>query len=330
MKNMILLASMLSVPVLATDESPRFFIGLKGGYQWALDDTYNQSNPEGTIVGVYGGLQFTPSWSWDVGYQHHEKLKATATSVDVKTWLIESALRYDWYLQDNLSLYGRLGVAYWDMEKTINLSDKLEASGFSPLGEVGVHYHFNSNVSLSAGYQYIDSIGKLNTGRYDSQGMIFGLMYTFDVTSQPALVGDTSTSMIEETPVKETSTVNPPPQTLVFSSKSTSGLFDLDSIKHSNDFIDQLAEVAAVLKTYPNAKAVVVGHTDSTGSASYNQKLSEYRAQTSVSKLIELGVAPTQLEWQGEGESRPIADNNTEDGRAKNRRVEITITNFKI
>ncbi|TMX31541.1 OmpA family protein [Vibrio sp. Hep-1b-8] len=223
MKNVILLASTLSVPALATDESPRFFIGLKGGYQWALDDTYNQSNPEGTIVGVYGGLQFTPSWSWDVGYQHHEKLKATATSVDVKTWLIESALRYDWYLQDNLSLYGRLGVAYWDMEKTINLSDKLEASGFSPLGEVGGHYHFNSN-----------------------------------------------------------------------------------------------------------AKAVVVGHTDSTGSASYNQKLSEYRAQTSVSKLIELGVAPTQLEWQGEGESRPIADNNTEDGRAKNRRVEITITNFKI
>ncbi|MEL7458645.1 hypothetical protein L4D18_07440 [Vibrio campbellii] len=57
----------------------------------------------------------THSWSWDVGYQYHDELKADVTSVNVKTWFIESALRYDWYLQDNLSLYGQL-AAYWDME----------------------------------------------------------------------------------------------------------------------------------------------------------------------------------------------------------------------
>lgn len=117
MKKITLLASLLSIPVLAETEPPQFFIGAKGGYQWASDDTYNHSEPSGSIWGVYGGVHLSSVWSWDMGYQYHDELKADATSVNVKTWLIESALRYDWYLQDNLSLYGRLGVAYWDMEK---------------------------------------------------------------------------------------------------------------------------------------------------------------------------------------------------------------------
>lgn len=73
----------------------------------------------------------------------------------------------------------------------------------------------------------------------------------------------------------------------------------------------------------------MTGHSDSTGSTLYNQKLSERRALAVVNKLIELEVTPTQIEWQGEGDSRPAADNNTPEGRAKNRRVEITIPSFQ-
>ncbi|ELZ7234691.1 OmpA family protein [Vibrio parahaemolyticus] len=329
MKKIILLTSLFSIPVLAATESPQIFVGVKGGYQWGLDDNYNHSNPEGTILGLYGGLQFMPSWSWDLGYQYHDKLKADATSVNVKTWLIESALRYDWYLQDNLSLYGRLGAAYWDMEKTQLSSSESDATGFSPLGEVGINYSFNPNVRLSTGYQYIDSIGKSNTGKYDSHGLLVSLTYTFGSTTQPALVETAPTSIIENSPVKDTVTIKTPPQTLVFSSKTTDGLFVFDSVKLSQEFIDQLTEVSSVLNSYPQAQAKVVGHTDSTGSALYNQNLSERRAQAVVNKLIELGATPTQLEWKGEGESQPVADNNTAEGRAKNRRVEITIPSFQ-
>ncbi|WP_274006307.1 OmpA family protein [Vibrio parahaemolyticus] len=329
MKKIILLTSLFSIPVLAATESPQIFVGVKGGYQWGLDDNYNHSNPEGTILGLYGGLQFTPSWSWDLGYQYHDKLKADATSVNVKTWLIESALRYDWYLQDNLSLYGRLGAAYWDMEKTQLSSSKSDATGFSPLGEVGINYSFNPNVRLSTGYQYIDSIGKSNTGKYDSHGLFVSLTYTFGSTTQPALVETAPTSIIENSPVKDTVTIKTPPQTLVFSSKTTDVLFGFDSVKLSQEFIDQLTETSSVLNSYPQVQAKVVGHTDSTGSALYNQNLSERRAQAIVNKLVELGVTPTQLEWKGEGESQPVADNNTAQGRAKNRRVEITIPSFQ-
>ena len=177
-KNIMLLTCLFSFPVLAATESPQFFVGVKGGYQWAIDESYNHSNPEDTILGLYSGLQFTPSWSWDLGYQYHDELKSDASSVNIKTWLIESALRYDWYLQDDLSVYGRLGAVYWDMEKTQLSSNKSDATGFSPLGEVGINYHFNPNVRLSMGYQYIDSIGQSNTGKYDSHGLLVSLTYT--------------------------------------------------------------------------------------------------------------------------------------------------------
>ncbi|MEB5514593.1 OmpA family protein [Vibrio cholerae] len=329
MKKIILLTSFFSIPVLAETESPQIFVGVKGGHQWGLDDNYNHSNPEGAILGLYGGLQFTPSWGWDLGYQYHDELKADATSVNVKTWLIESALRYDWYLRDNLSVYGRLGAAYYDMEKTQLSSNKSDATGFSPLGEVGINYHFNPNVRLSTGYQYIDSIGKSNTGKYDSHGLLVSLTYTFGSTTQPALVKAAPTSIIEDTPVKETVTVKVPPQIQAFSPKTTDGLFRFDSVEVSQEFIDQLTEISSVLNSYPQAQAKVVGHTDSTGSAFYNQNLSEHRAQAVVNKLIELGVTPTQLEWRGEGGAQPVADNNTAEGRAKNRRVEITIPSFQ-
>ncbi|NRD30322.1 OmpA family protein [Shewanella sp. DC2-4] len=324
MKKLLLFVSMFGTPTFASTESPLFFIEAKGGYQWAHDDSYEHSNPKGAIFGVYNGLQFSPAWSWDVGYQYHDDLKADATSsVNVKTWLIENAIRYDWYLQDNLSLYGRFGAAYWDMEKTHFSSDKLDATGFSPLGEVGVNYNFTPNVRLSAGYQYIDSIGKSNTGKYDSHGFLVGLTYTFGHAAQPTLIKELST------PATKTVVVEASPQTLTFSSKSTNGIFGFDSTELSHDFIKQLAEVAEVLNTYPQARVVVVGHADSIGSEAYNQALSERRAQTVANKLFELGVCPAQIEVQGEGSSHPVADNRTAEGRAKNRRIEVTIPNFQ-
>lgn len=175
-----LLSSVLSLPVLASAEFTQFFVGAKGGSQWAKDDSYNHSDPSVATWGIYSGVQFTPSWRWDVGYQYHDDLKANATSVNVKTWLIESALRHDWYVQDNLSLYGRLGLAYWDMEKNQPLQDNLDATGLSPLGEVGVSYNLTPSLSLSAGYQYIDSIGKSNTGKYDSHAAMISFVYTFE------------------------------------------------------------------------------------------------------------------------------------------------------
>jgi len=69
--------------------------------------------------------------------------------------------------------------------------------------------------------------------------------------------------------------------------------------------------------------AQVVGHTDSTGSAAYNQTLSVNRAQSVVNYLASRGIPMQRMSAEGRGDTQPIADNNTETGRAANRRVEM-------
>jgi len=90
----------------------------------------------------------------------------------------------------------------------------------------------------------------------------------------------------------------------------------------------RLKEVAdAILENDPKAQLLVEGHTDSTGSAQLNDALSLKRAQAVRNYLVSKGIPRQQIEAQGFGFSRPIADNSTPEGRANNRRVEIVVQN---
>jgi OOP family OmpA-OmpF porin len=84
-----------------------------------------------------------------------------------------------------------------------------------------------------------------------------------------------------------------------------------------------LAEVAKMLQQNPDVKVSIEGHTDNVGSASANQTLSEKRAQAVVAWLTSHGIEGSRLQAKGWGASKPVDDNATEDGRAKNRRVEL-------
>jgi len=84
-------------------------------------------------------------------------------------------------------------------------------------------------------------------------------------------------------------------------------------------------EVVAALKDDPSLRVIVEGHTDSTGSAAYNQKLSERRAATVKAYLVGRGIAAERVKSVGYGETQPRASNDTPEGRAQNRRVEIKV-----
>ena len=87
----------------------------------------------------------------------------------------------------------------------------------------------------------------------------------------------------------------------------------------------ELDSLMAKLQNTDVASIKVIGHTDSQGSDAYNQKLSERRASSVAAYLLSQGVAPNKLTSEGRGESQPVADNDTEEGRAQNRRVELHI-----
>jgi outer membrane protein OmpA-like peptidoglycan-associated protein len=112
---------------------------------------------------------------------------------------------------------------------------------------------------------------------------------------------------------------------------ATKGVFDLYGVYFDIDKADvkpestpTLDQVASVLKIDRSLKLEISGHTDSTGSPAHNLQLSEARAQSVVAMLVsKYGIDPTRLLAKGYGDTRPLASNATEDGRAKNRRVEL-------
>lgn len=102
-------------------------------------------------------------------------------------------------------------------------------------------------------------------------------------------------------------------------------LFATDSAAVSAQGQNDLYTVARSLQQYPNSTVQVIGHTDSTGSAAYNQDLSERRARSVAGILSAGGVANNRLSTVGRGSAQPIASNDNVNGRAQNRRVEIVI-----
>ena len=102
-------------------------------------------------------------------------------------------------------------------------------------------------------------------------------------------------------------------------------LFQTDSATLRPDLRADLSTIAGSLQRYPDTTVFVVGHTDSTGSDSYNQRLSEDRADAVATVLITSGVPANRIVARGAGETQPVASNDTASGRAQNRRVEITI-----
>ncbi len=102
-------------------------------------------------------------------------------------------------------------------------------------------------------------------------------------------------------------------------------LFDINKATIKNDYEKRLDSLVDVLRKYPQIDIVVSGNTDNTGLESYNQLLSESRAKTVSDYLIKKGIAPTRISYIGNGSSKPIADNSTDDGRIQNRRVEIKL-----
>jgi outer membrane protein OmpA-like peptidoglycan-associated protein len=102
-------------------------------------------------------------------------------------------------------------------------------------------------------------------------------------------------------------------------------LFDVNSSVLKPGSYSEIDRVANVLVQYPQTNIQIAGHTDSTGSETYNQELSESRAMSVQNALVNKGVSPNRMRSIGFGEGQPIADNSTEAGRQLNRRVTVTI-----
>jgi len=101
--------------------------------------------------------------------------------------------------------------------------------------------------------------------------------------------------------------------------------FDTDKYDLKPESAEELLQLVELMKMNPKMEVMITGHTDNQGAADYNVKLSENRAASVVAYLVKAGIASARLKWKGYGDSRPAAANDTEEGRAKNRRIELVI-----
>ncbi len=99
--------------------------------------------------------------------------------------------------------------------------------------------------------------------------------------------------------------------------------FDVGKATIKPESMGEINRIVQLMTENPDLKFTVEGHTDATGNATSNQTLSEQRSAAIVAKLVELGIAKERLTAVGKGQNSPIADNSTDEGRAKNRRVEF-------
>ncbi len=107
-------------------------------------------------------------------------------------------------------------------------------------------------------------------------------------------------------------------------------LFEVNKANLTADLKTSLAKIAGILLVFKSSNIIVEGHTDNQGSAEYNQKLSEKRAENVMNFLIDQGVDPSRLTSVGYGFTKPIADNDTKEGRQKNRRVDLIVQEKKL
>ncbi|NAW58190.1 MULTISPECIES: OmpA family protein [unclassified Vibrio] len=312
------LAAVISASLLmaSTSAMAQVYVGAKVGKTW-LDDACISGQPcddEDSTLGAFAGYEWNKYFALEAGYDYLGEFNTGTAGLngsndDVSA--ITLAPKLSLPLTDDISLYGKFGGAYVDYGSK---------NDWSYLGAAGLEINSHQNVTVRLEYQ---TITDMNNDRVRAAGnsATLGVVYKFGgQEAAPAPV------VVEEEPV----VAEPQPVTKTFETKTLgTGNFALNSTELKAESAAQLDDLVAFLNQHPQANVEIVGYTDTSGSAAYNQKISEKRAQSVAKALNAKGIDSSRIATRGEGENNPVADNSTREGRAKNRRVEIVVPAFE-
>jgi len=246
---------------------------------------------------------------------------------------------YTFQKRDMLTPFVKAGIG---METFTTNKQSNEDRPFFDMG-IGLKANVTQNISLKVEATYMLKPTFSHAGSADSNLLtLFGVDYAFG-ESQSSKVYQATTPQEEMQTQSKRAKEEVKPEPIVtpvvvkqesqnryktIESKESVNLhinFDYKSTKISEKSLDNIKEFANLLKKNPEYSFKIIGYSDDIGSKRYNLKLSKQRADSVVDALVKEGVAKSQLVAVGAGEKNPIADNTTEDGRAKNRRIEAAI-----
>ncbi|QOY94328.1 OmpA family protein [Massilia sp. UMI-21] len=240
-------------------------------------------------------------------------------------------------LTERLSLLARAGVQYAKartsysgnvLNAVTNPNPPNEGRRHAKLG-LGAEFKLSEALALRAEIErYRVTDGSYNSG--DVHLTSLSLVYKFGRPTAPAYVAPAP--VVEAAPAPApapvAAPVQPAPEPVPTSEKvsiATEALFDFDKAIVKPEGKAALDEFMAKLEGLDTEVMIAVGHTDSVGTDAYNEKLSLRRAEAVKAYMVSKGLDPARLYTEGKGESQPVADNATAEGRAKNRRVTIEV-----
>jgi OOP family OmpA-OmpF porin len=282
--------------------------GFEGGYNWDKGNF---------LLGVDGFADFNQKKNHDTTPAGIANYGSDVYGVDLKLGLPSG----------NWLPYAKLGYA---SSRGTGTGLTGSASG-AHLG-LGVEYKIAAHWSLAG--EYTNTSSKASGLKLNNNNFTIGLNYYFDSPYVAPVVAAVAAPVVVKEVAKPAPVAAPAPVVApkesfktIFSDKPVTiegANFDTNSAKLKRTADKKLNEVVDFAAKYKESNLAVSGHTDSTGSAKLNQKLSVARAASVKAFLVKKGVAADRIATTGEASARPVADNKTKAGRALNRRVEIT------
>lgn len=280
--------------------------GLEGGYNW---------NMNSMLLGVDGFMDFN-------GKKTHTGVAPAPATVNYGSHVYGLDLKLG-LPNGSWMPYAKLGYAH-----TGGRGDAYA----SAVGSSGAHYGLGVEYKFAPQWgvagEWTNNSGKSGATKLNNNNFTLGVSYYFNTPAAPVVAAAAVATAVK----KEEPKAAPAPKEawkVIMEEKPVrieGANFDTASAKLKPTADAKLQQVVDFASKYPDANLEVSGHTDDRGKDAYNQKLSEKRAVAVKAYLVKKGIAADRIAAKGYGETMPVADNKTAEGRAANRRVEIRYT----
>ena len=308
-------------------------------YNYEMTPTIGGVLPEGNLdldsqltYGLRFGINLNGIFNQvELGYDRTNNIdyKNSVFDTDLNRYYANVVKEYK--MSPETALYALVGLGYEDV-KNEQLENK--DSMFAQYGG-GVKYWVSDNFALKAEVRHAVKFHENNNNLFYSLGFVIPLdaktapiVAKVEPKPMPVAPKDSDGDGVYDDADK---CPNTPKGTVVDAQGCTKIIrlhvtFDFDQVSIKKEFMPEIQKVADFMKQNSGYSVVLEGHTDSKGSDAYNLKLSEKRAKAVAKALANFGIADAKITTEAYGESKPISTNDTDAGRAQNRRVDAKFT----
>ncbi len=307
-------------------------------HQYEVTPTIGGVLPEGNLdvenhltYGLRVGINLESAMfhQFELGYDRSSGVDYVSSALDTSFNRYYGNFIKEYKMTPESALYALIGIGYEDVK---NEQFDNKDSMFAQYGG-GVKYWMNENFALKAEVRHAIKAHSGDNNLFYSLGFVI----PFDAKAKPVIAQASKPTSLLATKIVDTDNdgiyddkdqcPNTPKGTVVdeFGCPKIIRLhvgFDFDQTVIKPEYMKDIAKVADFMKQNSGYSVILEGHTDAKGDASYNQKLSDKRAKAVVKALATLGIPEAKITTEAYGESRPISTNDTQEGRAQNRRVD--------